>query len=114
MVQPLDDTYLLANKKAMRERLQKLFNFYCVQGQSLGAEPTFDKIKEIGSSMNLGRFMQFCKYTRVFESKDMSKESLMSEFKKQSGGKLEIDFDTFEALLIQLDQKYQKAMKHDP
>lgn len=88
MVEPLDDGYLNAHRKVMRERLEKLFNFYCYQQQSLGQGPTFDRMKDQGQSMNLGKFMQFCQYTRLFQCKEITKDMLMTEFKRISQGKL--------------------------
>ena len=108
---PLEEEYLLNHRNTLRDRLRKLYNFYCVQGQSLGQGPTFDRIKDQGSAMSLGRFMQFCQSTRVFECKEITKDILMTEYKKQGCGKMEIDFDTFEKLLGSLDQKYLIAMR---
>lgn len=34
--------------------------------------------------------MQFCQYTRLFSTKEMTKEMLMTEFKKAAEGKMEI------------------------
>ena len=77
IVSPLDEHYLMLHKKAIRERLLKLFNFYCSQQPNLGAKPTFDHIKGQGQLMSLGKFMQFCQFTKVFSCKEITKEMLM-------------------------------------
>ena len=53
--------------------------------------------------MSLGKFMQFCLYTKVFNCKELTKDILMIEFKKVAEGKMEIDFELFEKLISQLD-----------
>ena len=92
----------------------KLFNFYCMQQQNLGSRPTFDRIKGQGEAMSLGKFMQFCHFTKVFNCKGLTKDILMMEFKKIAEGKMEIDFELFEKLIINLDEKYMKEKGHDP
>ena len=42
--------------------------------------------------MSLGKFMQFCQYTKVFSCKDITKEMLMIQFKKCAEGRISIDF----------------------
>jgi hypothetical protein len=74
----LDDGYLNAHRKILRERLEKLYNFYCYQQQSLGQGPTFDRMKDQGQLMNLGKFMQFCQSTKLFQCKEISKDVLMA------------------------------------
>lgn len=64
--------------------------------------------------MNLGCFMQFCQYTKVFLCKELPKEVLITQFKKVSEGKTFINFDIFEKLVTQTDEKYLQAMGHDP
>lgn len=64
--------------------------------------------------MNLGGFMQFCQYTKVFLCKELPKEVLITQFKKVGEGKTYINFDIFERLVIQIDEKYLQAMDHDP
>lgn len=76
-VAALDVEYIETHKRTMLERLEKLFNFYCYQQQSLGQGPTFDRMKDQGQLMNLGKFMQFCQYTNLFP-KHISKEQLMA------------------------------------
>ena len=66
-MQALDELYLESHKKTLRERLFKLFNFYCEQQKSLGQGPTFDRILQQGVSMNIGKFMQFCSSTSLFK-----------------------------------------------
>lgn len=88
VVSPIDEGYLISHRKLIRDRLLKLFNFYCIQQQNLGQRPTFDRIKNQGESMNLGTFMQFCQYTRLFETKEMIRDVLMAEFKKIAEGKI--------------------------
>ena len=61
----------------------------------MGSNPTFDTIKGQGESMTLGKFMQFCQYTKVFNTKEITKEMLMIDFKKIAEGKTHIDFETF-------------------
>ena len=112
VVAPLDESYLIAHRKAIKDRLLKLFNFYCFQQSNLGARPTFDHIKSQGDLMSLGKFMQFCQFTKVFQTKEMSKDILMIEFKKQAKGKIEIEFEAFEELLQNIDQKYLKMVGH--
>lgn len=38
----------------------------------------------------------------------------MTEYKKAAEGKLEITFEIFEKLILKLDERYLKAMNHDP
>ena len=92
---PIDESYLIAHRKSIRDRLLKLFQFYCQQQPNLGAKPTFDHIKGQNELMSLGKFMQFCQYTKVFHCKQITKEMLMIEFKKKAEGRIEIVFDTF-------------------
>lgn len=109
----MDDSYLNAHRKAMRDRLEKLFNFYCYQQQSLGQGPTFDRMKEQGQVMNLGKFMQFCQYTKLFHCKEITRDALMTEYKRSSEGKADISFDIFERIIQRLDEKYLQSMGHD-
>ena len=64
--------------------------------------------------MSLGKFMQFCQYTKVFSCKEITKDILMIEFKKNAEGRIQIDFPIFEKLIEELDKKYLKWMEHDP
>lgn len=95
VVAALDINFLNAHRKIMRERLEKLFNFYCFQQQSLGQSPTFDHIKDQGQLMNLGKFIQFCQSTKLFLCKEISKEVLIAEFKRIAEGRLEVSFEFF-------------------
>lgn len=61
--------------------------------------------------MTLGKFLLFCKSSGIFgDMKIVTKEMLMNGFKKVAGGKSEIDFDTFETLIKDIDAKYLASL----
>ena len=61
--------------------------------------------------MTLGKFVLFCKSSGIFgDMKIVTKEMLMNGFKKIAGGKSEIDFDTFENLIKDIDAKYLESL----
>jgi hypothetical protein len=41
-----------------------------------------------GQQMNLGNFLKFCQATKLFDCKEISKDSLISSFKKGAEGKI--------------------------
>lgn len=45
--------------------------------------------------MNLGAFMQFCQYTQLFKTKEMTKDVLIAQFKNIAEGSVEIKFEVF-------------------
>lgn len=53
--------------------------------------------------MTIGKFLLFCKTTGIFKGKEISKEFLMSKFRKVGDGKKEISFEEFKELLKQVD-----------
>ncbi len=56
--------------------------------------------------MTIGKFLLFCKVSKLFQHKDMSKQILSAKFKKISEGKKEIQFEKFKELVALTDEEY--------
>ena len=91
----VDTSIIEKNRKNIDLRLEHLYKHYCSQQQNLGAHATFDRIKSECSHMTIGKFLLFCKVTDLFKGKEITKEFLMSKFRKVSDGKKEISFEEF-------------------
>lgn len=110
-MEPLDNAFIEKNRLALESRLQDLYHHYCAQQQNLGQHATFDRIKEECSQMTVGKFLLFCKVSKTFEDKEITKEILISKYKKIAEGKKEIQFTHFKDLLSLVDEEYIKARK---